>query len=119
MNFKLSNQIIVANGSGRSGSAIQKNGGKTMLARSVPYLARQLSAFDPAGVLSQRVNKMPRVPNLDSDARRIHVGLSWFGQKKALRPAGRGECCISLHLSACVGVTSCERGNRAQISKEK
>jgi hypothetical protein len=29
-----------------------------------------------------------RVPNLDGDARRIHDGLSWFGQKKALRPAG-------------------------------
>jgi hypothetical protein len=42
-------QIIVANGSGRSGSAIQKNGEKTMLTRSVPYLARQLSIFGPAG----------------------------------------------------------------------
>jgi hypothetical protein len=29
-----------------------------------------------------------RVPNLDGDARRTHGGLSWFGQKKALRPAG-------------------------------
>jgi hypothetical protein len=29
-----------------------------------------------------------RVPNLDGDARRIHGSLSWFGQKKALRPAG-------------------------------
>jgi hypothetical protein len=28
-----------------------------MLARSAPYLARQLSAFGPAGVLSQRVNQ--------------------------------------------------------------
>jgi hypothetical protein len=32
-----------------------------------------------------------RVPNLDGDARRIHGGLSWFGQKKALRPAGGGS----------------------------
>jgi hypothetical protein len=32
-----------------------------------------------------------RVPNLDGDARRVHEGLSWFGQKKALRPAGRGS----------------------------
>jgi hypothetical protein len=63
------------------------------------------------GVLSQRVNQMLRVPNLDGDARRIHGDLSWFGQKKVLRPAGRREYCISLHLSACVGVTSCERGN--------
>jgi hypothetical protein len=89
-----------------------------MLARSVPYLARQLSTFGPTGVLSQRVNQMLRVPNLDGDARRVHGGLSWFGQKKALRPAGRGEYYISLHLSACVGVTSCERGNRAQVSEK-
>jgi hypothetical protein len=32
----LPNQITVANESGRSGSAIWKNGGKAMLARSVP-----------------------------------------------------------------------------------
>jgi hypothetical protein len=62
---------------------------------------------------------MLRVPNLDGDARRIHGDLSWFGQKKALRPAWRREYCISLHLSACIGVTSCERENRAQVSKEK
>jgi hypothetical protein len=49
-----------------------------------------VSAFGPAGVLSQRVNQVLRVPNLDGDARRIHGDLSWFGQKKALRPAGRG-----------------------------
>jgi hypothetical protein len=84
-----------------------------MLARSVPYLARQLSAFGLTGVLSQRVNQMLCVPNLDDDARRIHGDLSWFEQKKALRPTRRREYCISLHLSACVGVTSCERGNRA------
>jgi hypothetical protein len=58
-----------------------------------------------------------RVSNLDGDARRVHGGLSWFEQKKALRPAGRGECCISLHLSACVGVISCERGSRSQVSE--
>jgi hypothetical protein len=33
---------------------------------------------------------MLRVPNLDGDVRGIHGGLSWFRQKKALRPAGRG-----------------------------
>jgi hypothetical protein len=33
---------------------------------------------------------MLRVSNLDGDARRVHGGLSWFGQKNALRPAGRG-----------------------------
>jgi hypothetical protein len=84
-----------------------------MLARSGPYLVRQLSVFGPVGVLSQRVNQMLDVPNLDGDARRIHEDLSWFGQKKALRLARRREYCICLHLSPCVGVTSCERGNRA------
>jgi hypothetical protein len=59
------------------------------------------------------------VPNLDGDARGIHGGLSWFGQKKSLRPVGRGEYYISLHLSACVGVISCEKGNRAQVSEKK
>jgi hypothetical protein len=49
-----------------------------------------LSTSGPAGVLSQRVNQMLRVPDLDGDARRIHGDLSWFGQKKALRPAGGG-----------------------------
>jgi hypothetical protein len=43
-----------------------------MLARSGPYLACQLSAFGPAGVLSQRVNQMLCVSNLDGDARRVH-----------------------------------------------
>jgi hypothetical protein len=60
-----------------------------------------------------------RVPNLDGDARRIHEDLSWFGQKKALRPTRWGEYCISLHLSACIGVTSCERGSRSQVSQRK
>jgi hypothetical protein len=78
-----------------------------------------VSASSPAGVLSQRVNQVMRVPDLDGDASRIHRDLSWFEQRKTLRPAGEGENCISLHLSACVGVTSCERGNRAQVSKEK
>jgi hypothetical protein len=79
----------------------------------------EVSASGHAGALSQRVNQVLRVPNLDGDARRIHGGLSWFGQKKALRPVERRKYCISLHLSACVGVTSCERGNWAQVLKEK
>jgi hypothetical protein len=86
---------------------------------SSSVIGTYFSAFGPAGVLSQRVSQMLRVPNPDGDAKGIHGGLSWFGQKKALRPAGRGEYCISLHLSACVGVTSCERGNRAQVSEKK
>jgi hypothetical protein len=31
------------------------------------------------------------VSNLDGDARRVHGDLSWFGQTKALRLAGRGS----------------------------
>jgi hypothetical protein len=31
---------------------------------------------------------MLRVPFLDGDARKTHWGLSWFGQEKALHPAG-------------------------------
>jgi hypothetical protein len=119
MNSKLPNQITVARGSGCSGSAIQRNGRKATLTRSGPYLARQLSVFGPGRALSRRVNLCCVLPTLDGDAKRIHGGLSWFRQKKALRPAGKGEYCISLHLSACVGVTSRERGNRSQVSKKE
>jgi hypothetical protein len=49
-----------------------------------------LSTFGPTEILSQRVNQVLRVPNLDGDARRIHGDLSWFGQKKALRPGEGG-----------------------------
>jgi hypothetical protein len=31
----------------------------------------------------------------------------------------KGEYCIFLHLSACVGVTSRERGNQSQVSKKE
>jgi hypothetical protein len=33
--------------------------------------------------------------------------------------SGKGEYCISLHLSACIGVTSRERENRSQVSKKE
>jgi hypothetical protein len=33
--------------------------------------------------------------------------------------SGGGEFCIFLHRSACVGITSCERGNRSQVSREE
>jgi hypothetical protein len=112
MNSKLPNQITVANRSGCSGLAIQKNGEKMTLARSVPLLGAPT-----VGVWSREGPKptsesVLRVPNLNGDARRAHGGLSWFGHKKALRPAG-GKYCISLYLSACVGVTSCERENQS------
>jgi hypothetical protein len=85
---------------------------------------RVFSLYRSVGVWSRESPKptsesVLRVPNLDGDARRVHGGLSWFGQKKALRPAERGEYCISLHLSACLGVTSCERGSRSQVSQRK
>jgi hypothetical protein len=62
---------------------------------------------------------MLRVPNLDGDARRVHEGLSWFGQKKALRPAGRGEYCISLHLSACIRVQVVRERTDPRSQREK
>jgi hypothetical protein len=80
---------------------------------------RQVSVFGPGRALSRRVNLSCVLPTLDGDAKRIHGSLSWFGQKKALCPAGKGEYCISLHLSACVGITSRERGSRSQVSKKE
>jgi hypothetical protein len=56
-----------------------------------PYLARQLSVLGPGRALSRRVNLCCVFPTPDGDAKRIHRGLSWFGQKKALCLAGRGE----------------------------
>jgi hypothetical protein len=87
-------------------------------------MQRPLSGTPTVGVRSCEGPKptsesMLRVSNLDGDARRVHGGLSWFGQKKALRLAGRGEYYIFLHLSACVGVTSCERGNRSHVLERK
>jgi hypothetical protein len=61
---------------------------------------------------------MLRVPNLDGDVRRVHGGLSWFGQKKALRPAGREEYCISLHLSACVGLQAVREGTEPRSQRK-
>jgi len=59
-----------------------------------PYLARQLSVFSPRGgtPTSEFVCVFP-FP--DGDAKR-HKDLSWFGQEKALRPAGEE----SLYYSA-------------------
>jgi hypothetical protein len=49
-----------------------------------------VSAFGPAGGPKPTSESMLCVPNLDGDARGIHGDLSWFGQKKVIRPAGRG-----------------------------
>jgi hypothetical protein len=90
MNSKLPNQITVANGSGRSGSAIQKNGGKTMLARSDP-----LPSAPTIGVGSHEGPKptsklVLRVSNLDGDARRVYRDLSWFRTKEGPTSSGKG-----------------------------
>jgi hypothetical protein len=53
-----------------------------------------------------------RVPNLDDDAKRIHGGFILVRAKEGPTSNG-GEYCISLHLSSCVGVISCERGSRS------
>jgi hypothetical protein len=59
-----------------------------------------------------------RVPNLYGDAKRIHGGFILVRAKEGpTSSAGGGEYCISLHLSACVGVTSYERGSRSQVSE--
>jgi hypothetical protein len=52
-----------------------------------------------------------RVPNLDGDVKRIHRGFILIQAKEG--PMSSGGYCISLHLSACVGVTSCERGSQS------
>jgi hypothetical protein len=39
--------------------------------------------------------------------------------KEGPTSSGGGEYCISLHLSACVGVTSCERGRQSQVSRKE
>jgi len=44
----------------------------------------------PHGGSHQRVNLYACLPFPDGDAKR-HKNLSWFGQEKALRPAGGGE----------------------------
>jgi hypothetical protein len=80
-----------------------------------PYLVCQLSLFGPRRALSRRVNLCCMLPNLDGDAKRIYKSLSWFGQRKPYVQGG--EYCIFLHRSACVGVTSCERGSRSQVSR--
>jgi hypothetical protein len=61
-----------------------------MLARSAP-----LPGMPTVGVWSREGPKpmsesMLRVPNLDGDARRVHGGLSWFGQKEGPTSSGEG-----------------------------
>jgi len=85
MNSRLPNQITVERGIGEARAAIWKS----MKNTQDPYLARQLSVFSPRGVTP--TSKIVCVlPFPHGDARR-HKDLSWFGQEKALRPAGVGS----------------------------
>jgi hypothetical protein len=117
MNSKLPNQITVTNGSGRSGSAIEKVVEKHRWHVAVPYLARQLSVFGPGRALDQRVILCYVLPNSDGEAKRIHRVYPSPGKEGPTSSRGR-ECCIYLHRSACVEVTSCEREKQSQVSKE-
>jgi hypothetical protein len=60
-----------------------------------------------------------RVSNLDGDAKRIHGGFILVRAKEGPTSSRGKKYCISLHLSACVGVTSCERGSRSQVLERK
>jgi hypothetical protein len=71
---------------GRSGQSSRKMAGKRCWHTTSPTIG--VWSYDGRKPTSE---SMLRVPNLDGDARRVHGGLSWFGQKKALRPAGRGS----------------------------
>jgi hypothetical protein len=48
-----------------------------------------------------------------------YTGVYSGSGKEGPTSSGGGEFCISLHQSACVGVTSCERGSRSQVSREE
>jgi hypothetical protein len=50
---------------------------------------------------------------------REYTGVYPDSGKEDPMSSGGGEYCISLHRSACVGVRSCERGNRSQVSIEE
>jgi hypothetical protein len=118
MNSKLPNQITAANGSGRSGLAIQEKWRENDVGTQRPYLAHQQSTFGPARVLSQRVN-LCCVSLIWMVMQREYTGV-YPGSGKRRPYVQRGEkYYISLHLSACVGVTSYERGSRSQVSERE
>jgi hypothetical protein len=62
---------------------------------------------------------MMRVPFLDGDARRIHGGLSWFGQEKALRPAGGRDLYFLAPRCLCRGYKLAREGGEPRSQKEK
>jgi hypothetical protein len=48
-----------------------------------------------------------------------YTGVYPGSSKGGPTSSGGGEYCISLHQSACVGVTSYERENQSQVSREE
>jgi hypothetical protein len=77
----------------------------------------KLSVFGPVRVLSQRVN-LCCVSLIWMVMQREYTGV--YPGSGERRPYIQGErYCIFLHLSACVGVTSCERGSRSQVSERE
>jgi hypothetical protein len=48
-----------------------------------------------------------------------YTGVYPDSSKEGSTSNGVEEYCISLHQSACVGVTSCERENWTQVSREE
>jgi hypothetical protein len=77
-----------------------------------------LSTFGPARVLSQRVN-LCCVPLIWMVMQREYTGVYPGSNEKRPYVQWGEKYCISLHLSACVGVTSCERGSRSQVSERE
>jgi len=71
-----------------------------------PYLVRQLSVFSPRGD-SPTSEFVCVLPFPDGDAKR-HKELSWFGQEKALRPAG--EKCLYYSAPKCLYRGEYKRG---------
>ena len=70
-----------------------------------PYLARQLLVFSPRGV-TPTSEFVCVLPFPDGDPKR-HKDLSWFGQEKALRPAGEESLYYSAHKCLYRGEYKC------------
>jgi hypothetical protein len=56
---------------------------------------------------------------LDGDARRTHGGLSWFGQKRALRPAGKRGLYFLAPGCSCRGYKQAREGVEPKSQREK
>jgi len=90
-------------GIGEMRVAIWKGMGNQRKTRRTPTWRAKCRCFPPGGS-HQLVKLVCVLPFPDGDTKR-HKDLSWFGQEKALRPAGE-ESLFILHLSACTGVNT-------------